>query len=146
MTFNAQSVSPGHWSEVIYTWAQVENIPEEILGYVCFSNFLASLQEDFGDPSWPLSLQEEYLEACCDGNEALMNIVRWAASTRDFMEGLYAQQTTSWEVFEARDIGMYAVAIEILSENFDKLDVAQHLVEEIRKRVPKRPAPDSSVN
>lgn len=146
MTFNAQSANPSHWSEVIYTWAQVENIPEEILGYICFSNFLASLQEDLEDPTWSLDLQEAYLEACCDGNEALMNIVRWASSTRDYMEGLYAQQVTSWDVFEARDIGMYEVAVEILSVNFEKLEVAQHLVEEIRKRVPRKPSPDPSFN
>lgn len=147
MTFNPESSNPDHWVDVIHTWAQVENVPEEVLGYVCFSNFLASIQEDLSvDSSWSLGLQEKYLEASCDGNDALMNVVRWAASSRDYLEGLYACGVSEWAVFEARDLGMYQVAIGILGSNFKKLDVAEELAEEIRKKLPSKPAAKSTVN
>jgi len=141
MTFNPESSNPDHWADVIQTWAQVENIPEEIVGFVCFSNFLASIQEDLSEgASWSLGLQEKYLDACCDSNEALMNIVRWASTSRDYLEGLYACEISEWSVFEARDLGLYQVAVGILETNFKKLDVAQYLAEEIRKKLPNKPA------
>lgn len=147
MTFDPASVDPEHWAEALYTWAQLENLPEEVLGYICFSNFLASIQEDLSaEPEWALGLLEQYLSACCEDNQGHMHLVRWVSSSRNYIEGLYSGQFDSWEVFEARDLGLYQVAVDILENNFEKTSVAQHLTSEIRKKIPKVAVDLSNVN